>query len=390
MRLVPIAMQRGGLRSPQVGANAQRGQILVIVAGGFLVLLAIAALVIEGGTLVLNRRDAQNAADLAALAGARIVAANYTDGGRTQGQVWTEIDRVAGQNQCVPGSGAACDRVERFVGAGLVDLGPVAEGSSAALPNGTLGVRVSVTRHPEAVLGRIPPISRQTWDVNAEGTAISTKPTGVPAGAMLPIVLCGYTNYSFNPPRCEPASQTPPNAIDFQPGVIYDLTDGKDGPGGFGWLSWDGSNSAGALAQALCTPSNPMFSLDSPYDDPGLATYNDYLGTNPTNGETWFPIDPGKSNKNDVRKCLDDWIASGATVLIPIYDIFYSPHGGGNTAWYHITGVAAFVLTSREQPAVDQIQGRFIEYYPYTDIPGNVGTEPPDPGDTTVFVGLVR
>jgi hypothetical protein len=121
-----------------------------------------------------------------------------------------------------------------------------------------------------------------------------------------------------------------------------------------------------------------------------VSTYRDYLGTNPVNGETWFPISTGKMNTSAVRTCLDQWIASGATVLVPIVDIFHADTGGGNNAWYHITGVAAFVLTAREQPAVDQIQGRFVEYYPYTDIPGNIGSVPPDPGDITVFIGLVK
>ncbi len=64
--------------------------------------------------------------------------------------------------------------------------------------------------------------------------------------------------------------------------------------------------------------------------------------------------------------------------------------GNGNNAAYHITGVAAFVLTAREQPAVDKIQGHFVSYYAYTDVPGGVGTQPPDPSDTTFFLGLVK
>ena len=64
-----------------------------------------------------------------------------------------------------------------------------------------------------------------------------------------------------------------------------------------------------------------------------------------------------------MRACLDGWIAHGTTVLIPIYDLVT---GKGTAAAYHITGVAAFVLTSRDQPAVDNIQGYFIEYVPYS------------------------
>ena len=175
---------------------------------------------------------------------------------------------------------------------------------------------------------------------------------------------------------CAQATNTPSsNAVDFQKGQIYDLTDGKDAPGGFGWLSWDGSNSAGALAASLCTPNNPPFSLDSPFDSPGA--YDGFIGTNPATGETWFPIDPGKTNASSVRACLDGWITSGATVLVPIYDLVT---GNGNNAAYHLTGVAAFVLTSREQPAVDNIQGYFVEYYQYTDVPGGLGSQPPGAG----------
>ena len=84
---------------------------------------------------------------------------------------------------------------------------------------------------------------------------------------------------------------------------------------------------------------------------------------------------------------IDDWIASGATVLIPVYDIVT---GNGNNAAYHITGVAAFVLTSRDQPAVDNIQGYFVEYYAYTDVPGGLGSQPPSASDQTFFLGLVK
>ena len=202
---------------------------------------------------------------------------------------------------------------------------------------------------------------------------------------MLPIAVCGWSNPAGNDCAQASTNPAPGNFVDFQPGQIYDLTDGKDAPGGFGWLSWTGSNAANALADAICNPQNPAFSLDSPYDSPGA--YGGVMGTNPSTGETWFPIDPGKSNASAVRACLDGWIDSGATVLLPIYDLVT---GTGNNAAYHITGVAAFVLTSRSQPAIDNIQGYFVEYYPYTDVPGGASAPPPGPEDTTYFIGLVK
>jgi hypothetical protein len=57
----------------------ERGQILVLFAGGAFALLAIAALAFDVGMMLVERRDQQNAADAAALAGARFVleSANY-------------------------------------------------------------------------------------------------------------------------------------------------------------------------------------------------------------------------------------------------------------------------------------------------------------------------
>ena len=56
--------------------NDERGQILVIFAGGLLLLLGIAALVIDLGFVFMLRRMEQNVADPAAIAAARYIRAN--------------------------------------------------------------------------------------------------------------------------------------------------------------------------------------------------------------------------------------------------------------------------------------------------------------------------
>ena len=53
--------------------NRERGQMLVIVALGLTVLIAMAGLIIDGGMALSNRRQVQNAADAAALAGTRVL-----------------------------------------------------------------------------------------------------------------------------------------------------------------------------------------------------------------------------------------------------------------------------------------------------------------------------
>jgi hypothetical protein len=53
--------------------SAEDGQVLVLFAGGLIALLVIAALAFDAGMMLVERRDEQNAADAAALAGARYV-----------------------------------------------------------------------------------------------------------------------------------------------------------------------------------------------------------------------------------------------------------------------------------------------------------------------------
>jgi Putative Flp pilus-assembly TadE/G-like len=369
--------------------SGERGQILVIVAGGILGIIAIAALVLEGGTMVLNRRDAQNSADLASVAGTHIVARFHTmpaaDPGRptTVNQVYSSVQASMNVNNC-PAVGAICTWQSWFVDLAKNRVGgTMTAGDSSTIPSNAAGVQVGVTRTPASVFGRL--FGQGTWTITTEATAQTKSLNSVGQGVMLPIAVCGW-NTTGTPNDCSQASQNPNpgNFIDFKPFQIYDLTDGKDAPGGFGWLSWNGSNSANIMADRICNPNNPGFSLDSPYD--AVGTPGGVMGTDPATGETWFPIDPGKSNSSGVRACLDQWITSKQTVLVPIYDVV---HGNGNNAWYHITGVAAFILTAREQPAIDQIQGMFVEYYPLSEIPGNLGTLPTQ-GDTSYSVSLVR
>lgn len=64
--------------------NRESGQVLAFVAVLMVVLLAMLALVLDGGNLYLQRRRMQNAADAGAIAGARILCLNGT-----AGEAWT-------------------------------------------------------------------------------------------------------------------------------------------------------------------------------------------------------------------------------------------------------------------------------------------------------------
>ena len=64
------------------------------------------------------------------------------------------------------------------------------------------------------------------------------------------------------------------------------------------------------------------------------------------------------------------------------------------TSHYCVVAIAAFVITGYAQPAVDQINGRFIGTIPYSvngnnQVPGPV-TSPPDENSTLYSLGLAQ
>jgi uncharacterized membrane protein len=365
-RITTINRRKG---ASTMGRNTEtrrrsEGQILALFAGGAILLILITGLVIDGGNVFLQRRDAQNSADISAMAGTKRLADFYVLPTGAAGKaftgtnnVYTAIQTRMGQNDCPTGAGSNCSWTARYVGAragsSFVDLGMVGPGD-AVPPSGALGVTVNVTKTPSTYLLGV--IGQGSWTVSTVATAITGKLPGAPAGQLLPIGL----------------TQLPT-----QEGALYSLTSGSNGPGNFGWVSWDGSNSAGSLATSLCTPNNPAFSL--PYE---------------------FPGDPGKTNASAVRACLQKWVDNQQTVLIPIVlktnDSMGSCDTGGNGNNFHycVVAIAAFVITGYAQPAVDQIVGRFVGTIPYsvggnTSVPGPV-TQPPSEGDTLYALGLAQ
>lgn len=345
------------------------GQMLVIFAISIVVMILFAGLIVDGGSAFLNRRDSQNSSDIAAIAGTKrladyyVKAAAFTPGtlAASGNNVFTSIEKRMQENGCTVA--ANCTWTARYVGprtgSTFVDLGPV--GAANTAPPGAvsgqkaLGVKVDVTRMPPTFFLGV--IGQSTWTIQTTATAVTGQPSGAPANQLLPIGL-------VSPPTMDEGS-------------IYPLTSGSNGPGNFGWISWDGSNNAGALAVSLCTPNNPAFVLP-----------------------TEFPGDPGKTNASAVRACLEQWRSTGTTVLIPIVE----PNNGGDPNngcatggqgdgfGYCIIGIAAFVITGYAQPAVDVIEGRFIGTMPYSTgstVPGGV-TAPPVPGSQFYYLGLAR
>ena len=163
--------------------SSERGQILVIFAGGFLLICLIAALVFDVGQNLLDRRDEQNASDAAALAGARYLpTATYTYHGT-----------CAAPPGGMPAVVAACDvAVLNGFTHGVngdqvrVDIPPVAPSTKAGLP-GHIQVSIGSTR-PSFFAGVIGVTTQKT---GAMGVATNNTDMALPYSLLALTDACG-------------------------------------------------------------------------------------------------------------------------------------------------------------------------------------------------------
>jgi len=326
----------------------ERGQILALFAGGLTLLVLLIGLVVDGGTAFVNRRDAQNDADIAAMAGGKIVRDFYVSNSALRSpDVYAAIAARMTANDCVTGVGTPCSWSAGYIAAGEADNGNVSSTANSPIPAGTLGVIVHVSRQPRTYFLGI--IGQTNWQVAADATVVTYKPTTVAPSSILPI------------------GTIPPNP--FVPNQSYVLTDGAPyGPGAFGWLSWTGGNATGILSNSICNPDNPAMTF-------------------PVN----IPGEPGAHNGSAVRACLDYWIANGGQVLIPVFDTC-SPCNGNNAS-FHVIGLATFILTGYDAsgPAIRSLTGRFVGTYNGSSVPAGLGgVVPPSAGDAGAPLQLYR
>jgi Flp pilus assembly protein TadG len=308
---------RSGYRRVGPGRRAD-GQVLVLFVLGVVGLILVAGLVVDGGNAFLNRRQAQNTADLAALAGTKAIADWYmTLPTSTASTVYSAIAARAVANGCSATGVVPCSWSASFVNAGQASLGsPMTSGTNptGSIPTGAQGVTVQVTQLPSTYFLGV--IGQGKWTVQTTATAL-TGNLGPGAGSLLPI--------GVNPPTSTGG------------GPVTLTSETSYGPGNFGWLSWTGSNQTNVLADSICAPDNSALSLPTP-----------------------VPGDPGVKNASDVRSCLNKWI--GSVIYVPVFDTCSPCNGNGAT--FHVIGYTAFFLESytTKGGAINTLSGYFVTY----------------------------
>jgi hypothetical protein len=333
----------------------ERGQVLVMVAAGFVVIVAMVGLVVDGGHAWGRQRDNQNAADATSEAGALVLAE------RLAGQPRVDLDVLAAVDATISANGV--DKV----GAWYTDiLGNLLDGSGAVvgstaqaapvgggtIPPGGAGVQADTSKTFETFLMRV--LGVQTLTTVADATAVAGYVEGVcPATAdctILPVTI------PLNVVTCDGSGDmttTDPPEVWGEPvyfNIPFTIPLCKNDPGEVGWLDWHPPG--GGVAQ-LIDAIGPPGTLDYSITAPG-----------------WFEISQaGNVNSNGVEDALNYYALNQIPVLIPMFDATCDTqptgpgagacppgHEGGNgqRQWYHLDRFVAFLF---EDPKGAFIQG---------------------------------
>ncbi len=356
--------------------RGQEGQILYLFAGAFVVFVLMAGLVVDAGFAYLQRRTAQDVADLATLAGAQAVGQYYVTGTGTSATVYDAISANAAANNCTASDN--CSWVASYVDGSqaIISQGDVTD-SASALPSGAVGVRVDVHWPAKTIIvGPVmatmgmQPVS--IWDVSTTATGLVASATQqAPAGGLLPLGMYGQSAQSF---------------LQYGTSYTYTITDAQlNTPGNFGWLTWNGDQSSGTVDTSVCTPNNPSFELPS--------WIQGSTGVKQQGGNSGGP--------GTTLACLNYYMNNQIPVLIPVYD---GVSNGGQTSCgtmtangsnteYCIIGVVSMLITNVNWgPGIKSITGTFQGEYTFQpgSVPANAGTSPPALGDQFFYIGLVH
>ena len=324
-------------RSADRGAGS-RGQSLALFAVSLTAMVLGVGLVIDGGNALAQRRASQNASDLAALAGARVVAewisgdtANGTDA-----NVATAITNSVSANGGVSVTWGGPNG-PRYIDQNGAFTGWVGDGT---IPTNSVGVRLATTRSwPTYFLGIV---GMRTWGASADATARGGYAAGAPQGEIFPAGVaeaffdgrapCGETNISTDPSSpCYPSHLTP-----------GDL----NVPGGFGWLKFGctGPNADGKpFGLGQVAPANAGgCSDDKGFLQVELGPPSQSFGCCTQTGLPGSGDDIGSIPGNKVAADCDYYVANGITVIVPVWDTAY---GTGENAYYHIVGFTGWQIT---------------------------------------------
>jgi Flp pilus assembly protein TadG len=283
------------------------------------------ALVLEGGNVYAHQREAQNASDAVANAGATVLAEQLGGSTKTDADVAKATTAIASSNALTSYVGYYTNVTGHMLTPAGVQTTSTTDaahvGAGGQIPTGAQGVQVSGTQTFGTSFARV--LGMNQFTATADATAV----TGVLSGGrFLPVVFpinivdcqkngdlgIGDTNWTLS----DPPLTSPPHPHPVGPEYIVPLC--KTGKGSFMILDLDG------------TKNNCAVEVINP----------------PAIQWSTFPVDVATDNGNNCAKQMVDAVNAlqGHVVMVPICDGSCVTQGQGNNATYHIIKVAAFFL----------------------------------------------
>lgn len=333
-------------------ARDPRGQVLVIVAGGLLVMIALTGVVVDGGFAWGQQRDNQNAADAAAEAGALVLAETLTGVTRTDGDVLNAVNASVAANGVDKVGAWYTNRAGSLVDNTCVVVTSTAD--AAAVGGGFippcnnaqgLGVQADTSKTFETFLVRV--IGFDTLTATADATAVSGYLEEVCASDANCLVL--PVTIPLNGVTCDGSGDVvPSNPVTEWPYYNVSITIPlcKNNPGNVGWLDW--TPTAGGTSELI-----------------------DVIGPPTTNPEVSIPswqyiTATGNTNSSGLQDALNYYSTNQIPVLIPMFDSTCNTEpdppspglsdvercptanvgGSGSNQWYHIARFVSFLMDS--------------------------------------------
>jgi hypothetical protein len=298
--------------------DSARGQILVIVAGGMLIFLAMVALVIDGGHAWGQQRTTQNGNDAAAEAGAVVIARNlpYRAAGETPAH--SDDDVLAAVNDIAAENGIVVDEAQ-YTDFDGVEIGvEVGSLGSAPPPADALGVKVDAHKDFDTFLAQI--VGFRDLTASTTATAHAGYVIEMPAGSVLPVTI------PVTVPECDGSNNLVTTTEPWVGGQEYILKLCSNGPGNVGWLDWyPPGGGCSETADSIENPDNPPLPIPDWY----------------------YVVETGSCNSSQVQTALEGWI--DRPVSIPIfdstcdtkppnpYDTCSTGPGHGSNQYYHFS-----------------------------------------------------
>ena len=334
-------------RSRSAAPRREQGQALVIMVGALAALLAVTALVIDGGNAYTQQRITQNATDAAAEAGAVVLAQNI---GRSPAPFTdTDVSKAVTGAITAPNEGLSApvayytDIAANLLtpgGSTTMSLAAAAKVGAGVIPPNAAGVEVFDSKTFNTLVAGA--IGFNTLSASTKATAVAgyvQQPCDSSQGcALLPVTFpVSITTCTGNGDPSPPGSKWPVVNPPYNASNEAIVALCMNGPGSVGWLDICPSTHA-----PNCTNGDNDIKADI---------------QNPDNGNVpipvWLQTQTGANNN------LDSYVNAydGQVVLLPMFDCTAKSNlgvgtpcpsppapGNGNNTWYHIPYFVGFLL----------------------------------------------